>query len=116
MTDTDGSFFDLLTIAPGNGPKFMVRLKADGELEYGPDYTPDEAARVFWEAIRDHAPGPSLAVQVRLASIVVHVQEHADPKLAVPEDLDVARQLANDPLVTSWVASLDPALLPVKRS
>lgn len=29
--------------------RILVRIKPDGRIEYGPDYTPDEAAVVFWE-------------------------------------------------------------------
>jgi hypothetical protein len=44
-----------LTIAPGG--KFLVKLWPDGRLEYGEGYDPDEAAKVFWEAIASHFPG-----------------------------------------------------------
>lgn len=29
----------------------LVTVHFDGRIEYGPHYTPDEAARIFWEAI-----------------------------------------------------------------
>lgn len=29
----------------------LVTIKPDGTIVYGPNYTPDEAARVFWEAL-----------------------------------------------------------------
>jgi hypothetical protein len=29
--------------------RILVRIQTDGTLEYGPDYTPDEAAQVFWQ-------------------------------------------------------------------
>ncbi len=29
----------------------LVRIHADGQLTYGPEYTPDEAAVTFWEAM-----------------------------------------------------------------
>lgn len=29
----------------------LVRINPDGTLEYGEDYTPNDAARVFWEAV-----------------------------------------------------------------
>lgn len=32
----------------------LVTIHATGELEYGPDYQPDEAARRFWDAMRHH--------------------------------------------------------------
>ncbi len=31
--------------------RILVVVKADGRIELGPDYRPDEAAMVFWEAI-----------------------------------------------------------------
>lgn len=31
--------------------RILVIVKADGTLEYGPEYTPDEAAVTFWEAM-----------------------------------------------------------------
>lgn len=34
----------------------LVRIHPDGTLEYGPNYTPDEAARTFWDAMRHHLP------------------------------------------------------------
>ena len=34
----------------------LVTIHPDGTLEYGEDYTPDEAARQFWEALRQFAP------------------------------------------------------------
>lgn len=34
----------------------LVTIHPNGELEYGPSYTPDEAARAFWDALRRLAP------------------------------------------------------------
>lgn len=34
-----------------NANDFLVRIKPDGAIEYGKDYTPDKAAQVFWNAI-----------------------------------------------------------------
>jgi hypothetical protein len=34
----------------------LVTIHPSGELEYGPGYTPDEAARRFWDALRRLAP------------------------------------------------------------
>jgi hypothetical protein len=34
----------------------LVTLHPDGRLEYGEDYTPDEAARMFWEAVAGMSP------------------------------------------------------------
>lgn len=35
----------------GTARGVLVRIKPDGSLEYGLEYEPDEAARVFWEAM-----------------------------------------------------------------
>ncbi len=34
--------------------RILIRIGPDGTLTYGPDYTPDEAAKVFWEAMARH--------------------------------------------------------------
>ena len=31
--------------------RILVRIASDGTLTYGPEYTPDEASKVFWEAM-----------------------------------------------------------------
>lgn len=30
-------------------PEILIRIKADGQIEYGPQYRPDAAVRLFWE-------------------------------------------------------------------
>lgn len=35
----------------GKDGTMLAAVKADGSIEYGPNYTPDEAARTFWEAM-----------------------------------------------------------------
>ncbi len=44
--------------------QLLVRVWADGRIDYGEDYTPDEAARIFWTQIAkvfdptlSHMPG-----------------------------------------------------------
>lgn len=44
-----------ITIAGADGAP-LVTIRPTGELEYGPGYTPDEAARAFWDALRYLAP------------------------------------------------------------
>lgn len=34
----------------------LVTIKPDGAIEYGPNYTPDEAARTFWQAMSAYSP------------------------------------------------------------
>jgi hypothetical protein len=36
--------------------KPMVTLRPDGTIEFGDDYQPDEAARLFWEAVQRLQP------------------------------------------------------------
>ncbi|GGW98555.1 hypothetical protein [Streptomyces chartreusis] len=45
-----------IAIIGEDGRTPLVTIHPDGELEYGPDYTPDEAARRFWDALRHLAP------------------------------------------------------------
>jgi len=55
--------------------RVLVRIKPDGTITYGPEYTPDEAARVLWEALakqRKHA--------VEREAIMAHI-EHVLIKL-----------------------------------
>lgn len=40
----------------------MVRVKEDMTLEYGPTYTPDGAARLFWQALE--LEGQTLAIRL----------------------------------------------------
>ena len=39
----------------------LVTIRTDGTLEYGDGYEPDEAARIFWEAVSREAGGGRLA-------------------------------------------------------
>ena len=36
--------------------KALVTIKPDGVIEYGEDYSPDAAAKIFWEAIGFYHP------------------------------------------------------------
>lgn len=44
--DTENDLIIATSIA-----RVLVRIKPDGTLIYGPDYTPDEAADVLWKAL-----------------------------------------------------------------
>jgi hypothetical protein len=46
----------LLTIHGGEGLGDLVSINRDGTLTYGPNYTPDTAAKSFWEAMARHIP------------------------------------------------------------
>lgn len=54
-------------------------------------------------------------VAVKLAALAVHVQEALGAGGHFL-DIEAAKGLAADPEVAEWLGSLDPALLPVKRS
>ena len=44
--------------ATAGSPKRLVTLWPDGRLEFGPEYKPDDAARVFWGSIQANMPIP----------------------------------------------------------
>lgn len=56
-----------------------------------------------------------LSLLVKLASLVVHVQEMDPTGRALEFDIPAAKTLADDPEVTAWLATIDPAFLPEKR-
>ena len=43
-----------LVISGSDGP--IVSIRPDGTIEYGPNYVPDEAAKVFWTAVSYNRP------------------------------------------------------------
>jgi predicted Zn-ribbon and HTH transcriptional regulator len=45
-----------IVILGEDGRTPLVTIHPDGTLEYGPGYTPDEAASRFWDALRRIAP------------------------------------------------------------
>ena len=56
---------DQITLQPPPPPRIvitgtdsqpLVTIHPNGQLEYGPGYTPDEAAQRFWDALRRLAP------------------------------------------------------------
>lgn len=56
-TPTPDSQKYLLYIKGGpENPGVTVGVKADGHVEFGPDYTPDAAARIFWTALAEFRP------------------------------------------------------------
>jgi hypothetical protein len=56
----------------------------------------------------------SMALAVKLASLVVHAEEAAGPT-GHSFDVEAMRSTIADPEVQSWIERFDPALLPVKR-
>ncbi|WP_399559358.1 hypothetical protein [Streptomyces chartreusis] len=70
---------------PFNGRPLVTIDLSDGTMQFDPDYTPDEAARLFWEAVQRHAPSPAereFGPQLH-ASINAHLKagEEAERKL-----------------------------------
>jgi hypothetical protein len=57
-----------------------------------------------------------LGLVVKLASLVVHVQELDPASPAASFDIGAAKGLADDPEVTAWLETIDPAFLPEKRA
>lgn len=53
----DPTIKSVLVIAEPAGE--LVRLNPDGTIVFGPNYTPNEACRIFWETLAQHA-GPFL--------------------------------------------------------
>ena len=53
-------------------------------------------------------------VQIKLASIVVHIQELLSPDGRIA-DQEALVPLVNDPDIQRWLGTFDKALLPVKR-
>ncbi|REE61472.1 hypothetical protein BX257_4051 [Streptomyces sp. 3212.3] len=48
----------------------LVAIHPDGRLEYGPDYTPDAAARAFWEAMAARRRSPEVVFGAPLAACI----------------------------------------------
>lgn len=54
---------------------------------------------------------------VKLASLVVHTQEFdLSSGSAAMFDLEAMKALVEDPEVVAWMATIDPVLLPERRS
>lgn len=62
--------------------RILVRIKPDGTLVYGPEYTPDEAADVFWRALArrraDAEVKDVLFLQMERALVAVGRADHAN--------------------------------------
>lgn len=53
--DGEQEMTSVLRVMDHNGD-VMVDLKPNGDIEYGENYEPDEAARRFWEAVISQFP------------------------------------------------------------
>lgn len=67
--------------------RILVRIKPDGTLIYGPEYTPDEAADVFWQA---------LARRRADAEVKEVFARHVHALLLVAGQADLANQSARE--------------------
>lgn len=83
---------------PFNG-RPLVTIRPDGQLEFGPDYTPDAAARAFWDAVQRHTPSP--AVQQFGAPIAARI----DAELAAGQRAQKQVQRL-DQMATAWLERL----------
>jgi hypothetical protein len=55
----------------------MIRVRDDMTLEYGPSYTPDDAAKLFWQALE--LEGKTLAIRlVEAAGVIEEYMERAE--------------------------------------
>lgn len=84
---------DTITIN-GAGGDAMVSISPDGNIEYGEDYTPDEAAKVFWEAIALQNPHALRAEIDELKQQICELKYELNSnqsKLKNPTDLEIIR-------------------------
>jgi hypothetical protein len=65
LTTSETEAPDILRICMPAG-KMLARIKADGEVEYGEGYEPNEAARIFWAALAHYAPPTFTAEELTL--------------------------------------------------
>ena len=61
MTEPEIEIVQYYVLMISSPTEWLVRILHDGRVEFGPGYIPEEAARVFWEAIasspqRPHCP------------------------------------------------------------
>lgn len=82
-----------IAISPAHPGPPLVTIHPDGTLQYGPDYTPDEAARAFWEAMAAH--GQAVAVQpdgeiAQLRATIERVRRVAEFSGSTAEDFRAA--------------------------
>lgn len=55
----------------------LVTIRPNGVIEYGPDYTPDAAAKAFWEALGDSMPADRKLVGELKAELAEQCRLHA---------------------------------------
>jgi hypothetical protein len=81
---------DSISVQGRNGTT-LVTIHPDGRLEYGPDYTPDTAARAFWDALQQIARAHRFGAPLN-ASINAHLRagEEAERKVARLDQMALA--------------------------
>ena len=74
---------------PFNGRPLVTIDLNDGSMAFGPDYEPDEAARLFWQAVKDATPTP--AVREFGPALHARINEHLASGQKAEEDLEQLR-------------------------
>jgi hypothetical protein len=80
----------------GDDNTLMIAIHPDGHLEYGPSYQPDDAARLFWAAVEQHARNAQYGAPMN-ARVNAHLRagEEAEHKVA-----------RLDQMATAWLERL----------
>jgi hypothetical protein len=80
--------------------RVLLRIKPDGTLSYGPGYTPDEAAAVFWQALARRRAEADKEAQLRDA-----FWRHTEKLLVEAGEADLANQVAHERVTRLATAS-----------
>jgi hypothetical protein len=64
MGDTAG-----VLVLQSEGTKALVMIRPDGKVEFDKDYIPEEAARIFWQAIENLNP---LRARIDFLTMLAH--------------------------------------------
>lgn len=95
--------------------RVLVRIKPDGTLVYGPEYTPDEAASVLWQTIARKRAEFEKKVEGETAQEAAQedarlntiLYRHMEKLLLAAGEADLANQVARDK-VTQLAAASTP--------
>jgi hypothetical protein len=63
----------------------IVKIYTDGRIEYGPTYTPDEAAKILWEAIATFSPAYREGEEVKKLRDLIKYAEDKGFKWPTPK-------------------------------
>jgi hypothetical protein len=84
--------------------RILVRIKADGTLVYGPEYTPDEAASVFWQTLaRKRTEAERRAMEETQVNEILY--RHMETLLLAAGEADLANQIAQEKVTQLAAAS-----------